>query len=120
MYFANNPCCRFYAAEVCLALKFLHNNGIIHRSLQLDNILLTSEGHIKVTDFITSAEGIHDRLGTTTTFCGTCEFMAPEVFPLLTADRSTRAISNELFRSYWIDHTAVLSTGGRLELSCIK
>ena len=62
-----------------MALKFLHENGFIHRSLQLDNILLTAEGHIKVIDFITSAEGIYDHYGVTTSFCGTTEFMAPEV-----------------------------------------
>ena len=62
-----------------MALKFLHENGFIHRSLQLDNILLTAEGHIKVIDFITSAEGIHDHYGLTTSFRGTTEFMAPEV-----------------------------------------
>ena len=65
-----------------MALKFLHENGIIYRGVQLDNILLTAEGHIKVIDFITSAEGIHDHTGNglTTSFCGTSEFMAPEVF----------------------------------------
>ncbi|KAK0513932.1 hypothetical protein JMJ35_003654 [Cladonia borealis] len=70
---------RFYAAEVCMALKFMHENGFIHRSLQLDNILLTAEGHIKVIDFIASAEGIHDHYGLTTSFRGTIEFMAPEM-----------------------------------------
>ena len=62
-----------------MALKFLHENGIIYRGVQLDNILLTAEGHIKVIDFITSAEGIDDHYGLTTSFCGTSEFMAPEV-----------------------------------------
>jgi serine/threonine protein kinase len=74
-----DACLRFYAAEVCLVLKFLHENGIIYRAVKLDNILLTSEGHIKVIDFITSAEGIHDHYGTTTSFRGTCEFITPEV-----------------------------------------
>ena len=62
-----------------MVLEFLHENGIIYRGVQLDNILLSAEGHIKVIDFITSAEGIHDRYGLTTSFCGTSEFMAPEV-----------------------------------------
>ena len=62
-----------------MALRFLHENGFVHRSLQLDNILLTSDGHIKLIDFITSAGGIHDRYGLTKSFCGTLDFMAPEV-----------------------------------------
>ena len=73
---------RFYAAEVCLALKFLHENGIVYRGVQLDNVLLTAEGHVRLIDFITSAEGIHDHHGLTTSFCGTSEFIAPEVFLL--------------------------------------
>ena len=74
-----NPHPRFYGAEICLVLKFLHENGIIYRDLKLDNIMLTSEGHIQVFDFDTSAQGIDDHYGLTSTFCGTPEFMAPEV-----------------------------------------
>ena len=62
-----------------MALKFLHENGIIYWGVQLDNILLTAEGHIKVIDFITSAEGIHAHYGLTISLCGTSEFVAPEV-----------------------------------------
>ena len=80
---SNDADSRFYAAEVCLALKFLHENGIICRDVKLDNIVLTSDGHIKVIDFITSAEGIHDHYGVTKSFCGTADFMAPEVCSLL-------------------------------------
>ncbi|KAF8895268.1 kinase-like domain-containing protein [Infundibulicybe gibba] len=69
---------KFYASEVLLALEYFHANGIIYRDLKLDNILLTLDGHVKVADYGLCKEEMWYGQ-TTSTFCGTPEFMAPEI-----------------------------------------
>ncbi|GAA6041820.1 hypothetical protein JCM8097_007179 [Rhodosporidiobolus ruineniae] len=69
---------KFYAAEVLLALEYFHKNGIVYRDLKLDNILLTLDGHVKVADYGLCKEDMWFGK-TTSTFCGTPEFMAPEI-----------------------------------------
>ncbi|XP_065106550.1 ribosomal protein S6 kinase alpha-1 [Paramisgurnus dabryanus] len=69
---------KFYLAELALALDHLHGLGIIYRDLKPENILLDDEGHIKLTDFGLSKESI-DHENKAYSFCGTVEYMAPEV-----------------------------------------
>lgn len=49
--FFEESAARFYAAEICLALQYLHKHGIVHRDIKPDNMLISTSGHVKLTDF---------------------------------------------------------------------
>jgi len=69
---------KFYIAELILALQHLHEHNIVYRDLKPENILLDANGHIALCDFGLSKANLTEN-ATTNTFCGTTEYLAPEV-----------------------------------------
>ena len=43
---------RFWVAELACALRYIHSQGIVHRDLKPDNVLLDSDGHVHLADFV--------------------------------------------------------------------
>jgi len=85
--FSESRAC-FYVACVVLGLQYLHDNDIVYRDLKLDNLLLDADGYVKMADFGLCKDGMPHG-ARTSTFCGTPEFLAPEV---LTETTYTRAV----------------------------
>ena len=90
----NHERTRFYAAEILMALTHMHNNDIIYRDLKLENILMHSSGHIALTDFGLSKQGVQEGAGAQT-FCGTAEYIAPDLFLDKDNSDSTAAYGSE-------------------------
>ena len=66
---------KFYGASVLLAFEHMHNKQIIYRDLKPENLLLDSQGFLKVADFGLAKVC----LSRTYTLCGTPDYLAPEI-----------------------------------------
>lgn len=76
--FSEHRAC-FYAAEITLAIDYVHDLDIVYRDLKPENVLLDSKGHVRLTDFGLSKEGISNSSSGANSFCGTPEYLAPEI-----------------------------------------
>ena len=76
--FFENEKAKFYAAEIILALNYIHSNNMIYRDLKPENILLGKDGHIKLTDF-GMCKILSKKKKKTFTICGTPQYIAPEI-----------------------------------------
>ena len=72
----NEECARFYIVETLQALKYLHDQNIIYRDIKPENLLLDKDHNIKLCDLGWTIQGVHQLHST---FCGTYQYMAPEM-----------------------------------------
>ena len=105
---------KFVAAEIAVGLHLLHSRGVVYRDLKPENVLLDSRGHVVLTDF-----GLSKILATnpkTSTFCGTAEYLAPEILKGIEYDQSVDwwSFGTMLYEMitgitpYWSENAAVM------------
>lgn len=104
---------KFLAAEIAFGLNLLHSRGIVYRDLKPENVLLDSRGHVVLTDFGLSKILANPK---TNTFCGTAEYLAPEILKGVEYDQSVDwwSFGTMLYEMiagitpYWSENAAVM------------
>lgn len=74
--------CRFYAAEIILAISTLHALGYIHRDIKPPNILIDSHGHIRLGDFGSCVRASTVRSDSSAPV-GTPDYVSPEILDVI-------------------------------------
>lgn len=69
---------KFYTAQLAMGLAHLHENNLVHRDLKLENVLMDKDGYIRLCDF-GLAKLLNFKEEITHTYCGTTEYLAPEI-----------------------------------------
>lgn len=105
---------RFLAAEIAIGLNLLHSKGVLYRDLKPENVLLDSRGHVVLTDFGLSK--VLANPNTTSTFCGTAEYLSPEILKGIQYDHTVDwwSFGTMLFEMiagitpYWSDNSNIM------------
>lgn len=66
-----------FFSQLLSAVSYCHDNGIVHRDLKIENVLIDSEGNVKLVDF--GLSNFFDPTDKLRTFCGSLYFAAPEL-----------------------------------------
>eukprot|EP00045_Choanoeca_perplexa_P008039 m.73538 g.73538 ORF g.73538 m.73538 type:complete len:748 (+) comp14332_c0_seq1:35-2278(+) len=103
----------YFLHETAAALRFLHKNLVIHRDIKGQNILITTEGHIKLVDFGVSAE-MKDKKDLRHTYIGTPYWMSPEV---IACDAQDDALYDQRSDVWSLGITAIEMAEGEPPLS---
>uniref|UniRef100_A0A3P8YXD5 non-specific serine/threonine protein kinase n=1 Tax=Esox lucius TaxID=8010 RepID=A0A3P8YXD5_ESOLU len=70
---------QFYLAEMVMAIDSIHRMGYVHRDIKPDNILLTSEGHVRLGDFGSCLRVQEDGMVHSSLAVGTPDYLSPEI-----------------------------------------
>jgi NUAK family SNF1-like kinase len=73
----NEKYAKFVFKQIMEGMAYLHQNGVVHRDIKLDNILLDGHGNIKIADFGVSRKVIDNEI--LFEQCGTPAYIAPEI-----------------------------------------